>query len=134
MNGFGGNDFIRGDSGNDTINGGDGFDTLSFEETFFDATALQGVTINVAQGTITDSWGFADSFTGVEQFEGSRFRDTFNGGAGNDLFMGMKGGDLIRGGGGFDEIMYYKDADFGGHARHHRRSLDRQDPRRLQHC
>lgn len=114
INALGGDDYIKGDAGRDTINGGLGYDLLTYTESFWDPTAFRGIVVNVGLQTVLDCWGQTDSILGIESFEGSKYRDTFNGGTGNDVFQGLRGNDSIIGGAGFDEVMYWRDAEFGG--------------------
>jgi len=95
-----GDDFINGGMGNDTINGGNGFDILSYEQTTYNEglPAFRGVSINVVTGRALDPWGGTDRFSGIEEFRGSRFNDTFIGGVDRDRFAGLRGRDTIDGG------------------------------------
>lgn len=95
-----GDDQVSGGMGNDTINGGDGYDRLTYRETTYNegGPAFRGVSINVVTGVALDPWGGTDRFTGIEQFEGSRFNDTFIGGSDRDRFSGLRGRDTIDGG------------------------------------
>lgn len=95
-----GDDYVAGGMGNDTINGGDGYDVLSYSDTTYDEgkPAIQGVTINVVTGRAIDPWGGLDRFTGIEEFRGSRFNDSFTGGEERDRFAGGRGRDTIDGG------------------------------------
>lgn len=97
----GGDDQMGGSVGNDTYNGGSGWDTLTFRETAYNlgGTAVRGIVVNVAAGTVLDPWGGTDRFTGVEAFEGSRFADRFIGSAvRDDRFSGLRGSDTFNGG------------------------------------
>ena len=116
IDGRGGDDFIKGDAGNDTIDGGTGGNTLSYLESFYDPSAFQGITVNMAAGTVLDCWGGTDQIVNFDRIEGSKFADTFNGDTGDDQFLGLRGADSFFGGGGngFDEIAYYSDANRGG--------------------
>lgn len=96
-----GDDQVQGGIGRDTINGGDGYDRLSYLQTTYNEgqSAIRGATFNVDAGTVADSWGFVDRFTGIESFEGSVFKDRFNGSlVTRDDFSGGRGNDLIIGG------------------------------------
>ena len=112
----GGNDFVDGTAGNDSLNGGSGFDTLSYAESFFDPTALKGITLDVTAGTVADCWGGTDTFSNFETYQGSRFKDVMTGSATDgETFIGLRGNDIINGSGGTrDWAMYADDARYGG--------------------
>lgn len=114
INALGGDDYIHGAPGSDTIKGGAGWDTLSYDDTFWDSSAYRGIVVNMGTHSLTDSWGATDTFSGIEEIEGSKFADVFNGGAGDDHFHGLRGNDTIKGGAGWDEVLYWKDAQLGG--------------------
>lgn len=131
---LGGDDYISASMGNDTINGGDGYDYLSFQETNYGlgSVAFQGATINVRTGVVLDPWGGRDVISSIEEFQGSRFNDSFIGSnIDRDRFAGMRGSDTIDGGNNTytaagdldedrrDEVRYDRDARDGG-----RRGID----------
>lgn len=96
----GGDDEILGGMGNDTVYGGDGFDRFSFRETTYNEgmPGFQGATFNMGTNTVIDPWGGTDRVYEVEQFEGSRFNDTYIGTADRDRFSGLRGRDTVDGG------------------------------------
>ncbi|MDQ6434000.1 calcium-binding protein [Mesorhizobium sp. LHD-90] len=114
LKGGSGDDFLEGGPGKDTYDGGAGFDTLSFQEAYFDPTALRGVVLNATVGTVIDPWGNSETFKNVESFRGTQFADTLNGSSLDEHFMGMGGRDKIDGKGGFDEVRYDRDDRRGG--------------------
>lgn len=95
-----GDDYVNGGIGDDTINGGAGTDMLSFWNTAWNegVTAWRGIAVDVVAGTVLDPWGGTDSIISVEEFEGSRFSDSFAGGASRNWFAGLRGRDTIDGG------------------------------------
>ena len=133
IRGYGGNDTLNGGAGADSLNGGDGTDTvtylsatagvaLSFSNT--DGSGIGNSYTNRAAGGYTGE-ATGDSFTGIEKFIGSAFRDfvgggttslTFNLGSGEDVFdtnaaytvvdvvYGEAGNDTAWGGGGNDQL------------------------------
>lgn len=126
---LGGDDWIKGDLGSDTINGGDGYDVLSYQESNYSlgAVAFRGATINVQTGVVLDPWGGRDVVTGIEEFRGSRYGDSFIGSnTERDRFAGLRGRDTIDGGNNTftstgaldddrrDEVRYDRDASDGG--------------------
>ena len=92
----GGNDFLMGGLGGDTLRGGAGFDTASYRE------AASGVSASLtsASGNGSGSGGEAagDSFTGIEELEGSEFNDTLTSGNGGHTLTGLGGNDNLSGG------------------------------------
>jgi Ca2+-binding RTX toxin-like protein len=114
LSGAGGNDFLVPGSGIDTVDGGPGGnDSLAYWDAGGPITADLGAGMATGDG--------ADSFTNVEQINGSDFGDTLSagtyvdawltgnggndsitGGAGNDFLFGSSGDDTISGGAGND--------------------------------
>ncbi|WP_374942418.1 pre-peptidase C-terminal domain-containing protein [Sphingomonas sp.] len=95
--GRGGDDTLIGGLGNDTLNGGDGADTADY------ADGPQGVTANLARGTVTGAMG-TDTLTSIENVRGSRGDDTLTGDAGANRLKGETGNDRIDGGAGDDQL------------------------------
>ncbi len=95
-----GSDWAMASIGNDTITGGNGYDGLSFWETHWDEgiAMTRGIVVDVGAGTVIDAWGFTDSITSIELFEGSAFSDLFLGGDAEDTFWGLRGKDTLDGG------------------------------------
>jgi serralysin len=119
---YGGDDYVQAGAGNDTMNGGAGYDYLSYNSTTFNegASATRGLTLNVATGVAQDPWGGTDRFSAFEEFQGSRYNDTFIGAGFRDRFEGLRGNDTFRGGAGSDdengrdELRYNNDYWHGG--------------------
>ncbi|MBI3506720.1 MAG: M10 family metallopeptidase C-terminal domain-containing protein, partial [Proteobacteria bacterium] len=120
LRGNAGNDSISGGAGDDTIDGGTGADTLdggSGTDTLSYASDTMGVTIDLANGVVSNS-GSTDIVLGFENATGGTWDDdiignalgnVLNGGAGtgNDTLEGGLGADTMVGGAGND--MYYVD-------------------------
>ncbi|MEP9390257.1 FG-GAP-like repeat-containing protein [Mesorhizobium sp. KR9-304] len=105
--------FFRGFDGSDSYSGGAGdFDQVSFD----DGGGSQGAIINLALGTGTDTYGNAETFTGIEVLRGSQWADTFIGDANDNTFRGMAGDDTLNGAGGNDTVRYDRDVNRGGTA------------------
>lgn len=122
LSGGTGNDLLEGRGGADKLIGEDGIDTASYAH----AGAVSGntgitasltVSSGFTQGTTPTPSGDAagDTYTGIENLEGSAFNDTLigggnvntlSGGAGNDTLEGMGGGDILQGGGGINTASY----------------------------
>ncbi|WP_421723976.1 calcium-binding protein [Bauldia sp.] len=114
IKGKGGDDFIKGDAGDDKIDGGSGWDRLTYMESFYDPSALSGITLDVKKGTVKDSWGGKDKIKNFESFEGSKFKDKMKGSGADEEFGGLRGNDTIDGKGGFDSVYYDSDGRYGG--------------------
>lgn len=96
---FGGNgdDYLFGDAGADVLDGGNDMDRVYY------LSATSGVAFNVETGgTSGDAAG--DSYFNIEQYFGSNFADTIDGGSLNDSLFGLSGNDIISGGDGHDGL------------------------------
>jgi len=114
LNGNGGDDFITGGDGDDTYDGGAGYDILSFQDADDSSLATTGVNLNTATGTVTDQFGFSETFQNFEEYRGTQFADTMIGSSANETFMGLGGRDTFNGWTGTDLVRYDRDAQFGG--------------------
>jgi Ca2+-binding RTX toxin-like protein len=92
------NDTLKNTGAVEIINGGAGIDKLVFEE------GKRGINVNLAKGTITDSFGNKDMVSGVEIIIGTSFNDKIVGGDNTDILVGGAGNDSLYGGGGSDEL------------------------------
>ncbi len=120
--GGGGNDVLIGGAGNDTLDGGAGVDTVLYRRD----GGPNGVTVNLATGLATDSFGNTDVLRDIERVDGSDFddviigregagdllygwggNDAINGGSGADTLVGGAGADTFNGGDGLDQIAYF---------------------------
>ena len=122
LNGGDGNDLIVGGQGKDIINGGNGFDTVNYS----DEGGAKGVSVNLATGKASDSYGDADTLSSIERVVGTDLADelvgnssvnVLEGGGGDDLIDGGAGNDLLLGGFGTDKILGGSGNDVlvGGH-------------------
>jgi len=111
----GGDDWVEGDRGNDALHGGDGHDILSFDNTFWSghSAVTRGIAVDAVAGTVIDAWGYADTISGFEEYQGSVLGDSFLGSAINEVFMGLRGVDAIDGGAGTDTAAYERDLYHG---------------------
>lgn len=117
-----GNDFVLGGDGNDTFIGGAGFDDL-FGQDGIDTIDYRdfgtAITVNVEFGTVVSN-GETATISGIENFVGTDFNDTFNthdethnvfkGRKGNDVFIkgvgtGGSSLDVFNGGAGTDLLI-----------------------------
>jgi len=129
LNGGSGNDILIGNSGNDALNGGDGDDVLhgrggadalnggNGTDTASYSGASGAVSASLtAPGTNSGTAG-GDTYTSIENLEGSAFGDTLtgdssantiDGGAGDDTLNGNAGDDTLIGGTG-DDLFVFED-------------------------
>lgn len=106
-----GNDTIRAGDGNDALYGGAGVDFLDGGAgtdlaSYSDSTA--GVTVNLTNPATNTGWAAGDSFTAIENLQGSQYADTVIGNASANVLYGHTGNDSIYGDGGNDTV--YGDA------------------------
>ncbi|WP_343564309.1 calcium-binding protein, partial [Kiloniella sp. b19] len=106
LTGRSGDDTLQGGSGADTITGGAGTDTLSYEN------SAEAVTVDLGAGTASGGDAEGDSFSGVENLQGSYHDDTLTGDAGDNVLEGDLGADTLDGGDGTDTASY-EDALYG---------------------
>lgn len=97
-----GRDYLVGSRGDDVIDGGRGYDTVSYHSN--SGLGLQGIVIDMAAGTVIDTFGNTDTLINVELIEGSTHADIMIGGAGDDEFVGNEGNDRLEGKKGGDEL------------------------------
>ncbi|MBR1143698.1 tandem-95 repeat protein [Bradyrhizobium sp. AUGA SZCCT0431] len=101
IQGLGGNDWLQGLAGNDALDGGQAFDRAVYSD------ATDGITANLAAGTVSGAGVGSDTLINVEGIVGSAFADTLNG-AGFSGFIGVAGTPVgfheFEGGGGNDTI------------------------------
>ena len=111
INSGGGDDTLVGGGGNDTLDGGSGVDQVAY----FRETGTRGVTVNLAEGTATDTFGNSDRVLNVEHVIGTDSDDRIIGSNrlagdrlfgrdGDDYLDGLDGDNLIFTGNGNDTV------------------------------
>ncbi len=104
-----GNNKLEGGGGADQLDGGAGIDTASYVH------ANQGVTVDLGTNIGIGDEAQGDTFSQIENIEGSRFDDILIGneeaneligGLGNDTLIGGLGADILDGGEGYDTVDY----------------------------
>jgi Ca2+-binding RTX toxin-like protein len=99
-----GNDVLDGGAGIDRLDGGQGLDTASFSD-------VGGRVIATTTRVSNDGFGNEERMVGIENLEGSRFRDRLGGDSGANRLDGGAGGDQLKGGGGGDTLVGGMGAD-----------------------
>lgn len=114
MIGNSGDNRFEGMGGNDFFNGKGGFDTVRFDNRD-SIGGVQGVKVNIAQGTARDARGNVDTFRNIEGVNGSNYDDVLrddrngnwlNGEDGDDRLYFGRGDDGAEGGGGADRFIF----------------------------
>ena len=114
------NDVLLGGAGADAFDGGAGIDKVSYADTAPGVSATAGVIADLTApaGNTGDAAG--DTYTGVENLEGTDVVDTLRGDAnantlegraGNDVLAGQGGDDTLDGGAGNDTLFGDAGAD-----------------------
>lgn len=107
---------LFGGRGDDLLTGGLGRDTLFFD--FFTGNAPApsvGVNVDLQTTQVIDPWGGTDTFSGIENADGTALADSLTGNDGANVLRGLggndwiagkgvSGGDTLDGGGGDDEL------------------------------
>ena len=116
VNAKGGNDWITDEGGRDTYNGGGGRDTLNYGDWFWNtyASLPTGIEVDMGAGTVVGPDGFVDTISGIERIIGTYMNDNFIGNAKDNKFYGLQGKDFFNGKGGWDEVDYGRDEQYGG--------------------
>ena len=113
LSGGAGDDTLRGGAGADLFDGGEGRDLVSHAE------AAAPVWADLADPRLNQGEAAGDSYSGIEDLEGSAGNDTLSGDAGGNRLDGMAGDDRISGGAGDDTLRGGAGADLfdGGEGR-----------------
>lgn len=118
INAGSGDDVVRGGAGADRLEGGNGIDTVDY------TGSTAGVTVSLADGSVSGGDAAGDVLSGFEHIVGSAHNDvltaddmggrlsggdggdTLVGGTGRDTVIGGAGADAMDGGGGVDTLSY----------------------------
>ena len=90
---------LDGGAGADLLDGGAGIDTADY------ATALMGVTVNMAFVSANTGDAVDDTFIAIESLSGSDFDDTLVGDGNANRLSGVEGNDTLNGMGGIDYLV-----------------------------
>jgi Ca2+-binding RTX toxin-like protein len=100
-------DIVIGDAGNDTFNVDDENSKTTVLAYAFEAGGA-GVTVNLATGTATDTFGNVDTLNGVRFIVATDNNDNLTGSTGDDVLAPGRGAtDTVNGNGGTDILAYY---------------------------
>ena len=112
VKGLGGNDTLKGEDGNDNLLGGAGNDALDgglgTDKPSYSGS-LTAVVASLATNSATGDG--SDTFSSVENLQGSPKDDTLTGSATNNTLTGGAGNDQVTGGGGADTLKGEDGAD-----------------------
>ncbi len=100
LQGIDGDDVLEGRAGGDSLNGGNGVNTASY------AHAPAGVTASLQSPGTNTGHGQGDSYTNIQNLEGSVFGDRLTGDGGSNRLTGGFGKDRLNGGAGPDTFAY----------------------------
>jgi VCBS repeat-containing protein len=115
LDGREGNDFLVGGAGNDVLNGGENLAGVLGDGdmvSYLTEGGANGVTVNLATGVATDSFGNTDTLIDIENVRGTGFADLLIGGnptnnrSSTEQFEGRGGNDTLDGGVGLDWALY----------------------------
>ncbi|MFB9980311.1 beta strand repeat-containing protein [Mesorhizobium kowhaii] len=114
LHGGAGDDTMLGGDGSDVFHGGAGNDTFDGQGDFDDVWYAgeggpQGVAVDLAAGTATDTFGDTDTLTSISGIAGSDLADTLLGDDEDNIIRSFRGNDLVDGRGGSDEAHYAND-------------------------
>ena len=99
-------DIIRGDDARNEFEGLEGDDTLDGRggdrdrvryDQEHERGGTQGVVVDLAAGTATDTFGDTDTLIDIEEVEGSEFDDTISGDENRNRLFGRDGDDVLTG-------------------------------------
>ena len=109
LTGNGDDNLFEGGDGADVIAGGDGMDFVSYASspTFVNLSLLTGYI-----GGGTDHHATGDSWSGIENLEGSAHADRLNGDNAQNVLRGLGGADRLDGNGGLDIASYLGSPSF----------------------
>ncbi|WP_052119841.1 S8 family serine peptidase [Inquilinus limosus] len=100
LNGLAGDDILRGGAGGDVLQGDVGSDTASYYSSSI------GIVANLATGTGSGGDAQGDTYSGIENLNGSKGADTLIGNSGVNILNGLGGKDVLTGGAGADRFVF----------------------------
>uniref|UniRef100_UPI0035930DAB M10 family metallopeptidase n=1 Tax=Aestuariivirga sp. TaxID=2650926 RepID=UPI0035930DAB len=103
LNGGDNDDTLKGGGGADALNGGNGIDTVDY-------SLSTAVIVDLEANTASGGEAFGDTFSSIENVNGSAESDIITGNGSSNEIAGGDGIDIIKGGGGSDTL-YGGDGD-----------------------
>ncbi len=103
------NDVLKGGGGADQLHGDGGIDTVEYLD------SSDGVTVNLGTNTGTGGTAEGDTFTDIENINGSSHSDNLTGNSGVNELRGADGNDTLKGGGGADVLNGGDGIDMAGY-------------------
>ena len=100
--GYAGDDYIDGAGGRDVVSYADEVNNGYQDQDWNDIRGTQGVVVDLANNTATDSYGDTDTLINIEDVRGTSFADTITGDASDNELEGQDGDDQLIGGDGND--------------------------------
>jgi Ca2+-binding RTX toxin-like protein len=104
LDGGTGDDVLEGMGGGDTLIGGTGSNTASYEHGA-DQGVGSGVTASLAAPASNTGDALGDTYSDIQNLQGSAFDDTLTGDANNNVLTGGDGNDNLTGGLGTDTLI-----------------------------
>ncbi|MWB77478.1 hypothetical protein GLS40_05525 [Pseudooceanicola sp. 216_PA32_1] len=98
LNGGADNDVLNGGIGADALNGGGGIDRAVYDD------AAAGVVANLTNSALNTGDAAGDTYSSIENLNGSNFNDLLSGDGNNNEIRGLSGNDTINGLGGNDTL------------------------------
>ena len=112
---LGGDDYIRELAGRDKYVGGSGWDTLDYAAAFERPDLVKrGIKVDLHKKYAIGYDGKKDVVKGIEAVAGTYMADKILGSKGDNRLIGYQGEDVLNGRGGYDEVDYAFDAQYGG--------------------
>jgi Ca2+-binding RTX toxin-like protein len=115
LNGGNGDDLLEGLGGGDAFIGDLGNDTVSYAHSSAGVVASLTTSFGAGPAIVQTNDAYGDTFSGIENLQGSAYGDTLigdggsnriTGGSGDDVLEGMGGADVLEGGFGIDTASY----------------------------
>ena len=98
------NDWLIGGAGGDTLDGGSGADRVSYWGSDAGVEVTLDETGGASGSSVSGGHATGDTLIGIENLQGTEYRDVLTGNSKNNDLGGMGGDDVLNGGGGNDSL------------------------------